>query len=305
MPLHYRDSLDAVLLRIPALRDEVRALEGSLGPAVLRALEPERVDALARMKAATAARVESPDDARAVWGALEAHRDALSAVASELPSLERAWAALPDAAPRLEWPCVDEAERAFAPPAPELRELTRRYARRVARWVETVDPCFGAVVDREDESGWRASFRARGAPMVLDGWMEVGRGILQRGCVEPCLALATSVRRGSARARLRPEQSAELLARVIRRAHGSYTGDRNFDAFFVLEGDAEAQRWFLDEALRQALLRVAGVDVPTLEVGGGVATLRWRFEPRPATLEAAAAVLAAVREAPAEPLRRG
>lgn len=305
MSLHYRDSLDAVLLRIPALRDELRALEGDLGPAVLRALESERVAALDRLRRATEVRTQTLDDARALWGALEAYRDALRALASELPAIDRAWSALPDAFTAPSWPLVDDGERVFAADTEALRGVSRRYAKRVARWVEALDPHFGEVVERAGAPGWRATLRARGVPLVFDGWMEEGRGLLQRGCVEPCLAMATSVRRGAARARLRPEQSAELLARVIRRAHGSYTGDRTFDAFFVLEGDADAQRWFMDEALRRSLLLIAGDDVPTLEVESGVATLRWRFEPRPATMEAAVAVLAAVRQAPALPLRRG
>ncbi|MEZ4410835.1 MAG: hypothetical protein R3A52_30790 [Polyangiales bacterium] len=305
MSLHYRDSLDAVLLRIPALRDELRALEDDLGPAVLRALDGERVSSLERLRRATEVHTRTLDDARALWGALETYRDALRALASELPAIDRAWSALPDDFTARSWPLVDDVARVFAPDSPELREVSQRYARRVARWVESVDPHFGAVADGAGQPGWRATLRARGVPMVFDGWMEEGRGILQRGCVEPCLALATSVRRGAPRARLRPEQSAELLARVIRRAHGSYTGDRTFDAFFVLEGDADAQRWFMDEPLRRSLLLIAGDDVPTLEVESGVATLRWRFEPRPATMEAAVAVLAAVRQAPALPLRKG
>ena len=121
----------------------------------------------------------------------------------------------------------------------------------------------------------------------------------------PAIHAVTSVSRGTAKLRLRPEGWSDALFVFAHLKRESTVGDPTFDGYFFVEADPAVVRVLLHPEVRAALLTIAREDIPVLEVGGGVATLRWRFEPTDASVEAAVTILRALRAAPPTvPLRR-
>jgi hypothetical protein len=76
-------------------------------------------------------------------------------------------------------------------------------------------------------------------------------------------------------------------------------GDPSFDELFLIRSDrdAAAVSELLSPAIRAGLCTIAEVDVPTLLVEDGQATLSWHGQAYPVLIEAAAQVLAALAQA--------
>lgn len=168
---------------------------------------------------------------------------------------------------------------------------------------------FESVVREHDPSaeveveGWwscLARFRHRAAPFALRcAALANGAGQLENASMH----LVTSVPRGTPALSLRPERLLVAFGKALGSVHEIVVGDASFDGLFLIEGTRTGAARFLVPCIRAHLLSLARFDVPTLRVDprAGIASLRWRFEPVAAALEAAIRVLTFIHETNAEP----
>jgi hypothetical protein len=116
---------------------------------------------------------------------------------------------------------------------------------------------------------------------------------------QPHIALATSIARGAPRLRLRPEQIRHTwFLKPLGLIADVKIGSAIFDGTFLILASIDDALALLTPEARSALLAVAKVDVPALDVGGGTAELRWRYQPTGKSLRGAAHALVAIRSVP-------
>jgi hypothetical protein len=198
--------------------------------------------------------------------------------------MEAAWRALPPAAP-----CLPTSElfgwsaTAFAP-----RAQVEALSQALSTLLPAHDP--RARLWREGSSVLRGEFHTRGAPLGLLA------GVTDKGEVR--LALATGVSAALGTLRLDPEGMGDAILKTVGLRREVALGDPAFDHCFLVRSSDEVARALLPPPVRAALLVMAREDVPRLEVGHGMAVLRWCYEPTATALEAAVQVLAFLRAAP-------
>ena len=277
----YRVANEALRDRAEDLWFVALAREARIRPR-LRASLPDavraRLDALRRgaRRARTAVDLEA---------ALIAYCEALDEVIALAPTIEAELLALDDEP---------------AHPAPDRRRASRPQPRgralpplgvELARILRHRDP--SAVVEPLGARAQRARFRVGGVPFAAVAELRPDA----RDLDEVAFAVATSVRRGTPPLRLGPEGFWHGVGKALRIQHDLEVGDPSFDDLFLVEGTGESIRLLGREA-RAALMRLARFDVPRLLVEAGAATVRWCFEPAGAAVDAAVALLAAVRSVP-------
>lgn len=297
----YRDERSALNERLDGLRRAIEQRESELTeafweamPKVLRAEydalrprcapEDDTLDALARSVEAAGRCSEMLDRALAA-----------------LPNVEPAWNAHPPVPPSIQWlsaTLLAHSGRRF-----EYEDEVRAMAERLHRIARRHDSR-ATLSPGSQRHTFEVSLTVSGVPMKL-GVEITGVSAQYSNQPMPAIHAVTSVSRGTAKLRLRPEGWSDALFKFAHLKRECALGDPTFDGYFFVEAEPPVARVLLHAEVRAALLTIAREDVPLLEVGRGVATLLWRFEPTDASVEAAVTVLRALRAAPPTvPLRR-
>jgi hypothetical protein len=141
-------------------------------------------------------------------------------------------------------------------------------------------------------------FRALQARFVVDGTpvaLLIELGYDAQRVPEVRFALRTTVRRALPKLTLAPETWGHAFPKMLGLLRDRAVGHEAFDTLFLVDTEEPADTLVLEEAVRDALLRLAHFDVPRLEVDGGLATLRFWYASEPPALGAAVGVLAALR----------
>lgn len=295
----YRDHHAALRHRLAEARRRVAELEEGVTPAFWRVLPADVSGELTRLRDAAS---RAPDPAASI-DALAGYAERLGATMREASAQCDAWNPVPDDCPRptSEEPGFPWGSLAAARPALPTEVLDALRAR-VASITARLDPW--RTLEDFGRHGVLATLRVGGAPLVLTAVPHAPRGWSARGLTEVAMRVRTSVRRGAGRVRLHPvADSFHVLTFFPRRAPMSL-GDPEFDGWFSLDAEPGAGPAALSGPVRASLCAVARDDPPTLEVDGGVAELRWRFEPSHATVRAAVEALVGIRAAPPMPLLR-
>lgn len=162
----------------------------------------------------------------------------------------------------------------------------------------------GHTLDDFGTRGVWASLRVDQAPFAVTATLGGGPRWSAGGVTEVALRVRTSVGPRAGLLRLSPRADSLHWLAFLSRRHASPTGDDTFDGWFDIDAEPGAARAMLCPEVRAALCVVARDDAPTLEVAGGVAELRWRFEPSHGTVRAAIDALRLLRDAPPMPLLR-
>lgn len=293
MPV-YRDDRDALRLRVEALRREVEGCDARVTEAFWRCIpddDAEALRALRKVGDAHALRGDGPSLSTA-GEAFERYLRRFERVFSQLDAHEAAWRAIPEA----------EVLRTNGDSASHMGQhaMTREFVR-VARVLD-LDARLAVNVGEGDYDytySARAELRVEGQPVILQ---LAGRGITDDNSEVRELRASTTVPRGIPAFVVRPETWVESLFRGLRIRRHEGLGDARFDAYFHVECEPDALSLALTAEVREALVVIAAVDVPTLAVKPPSATLTWRFAPTEAAITAAARCVAAVRRAKVLPI---
>lgn len=298
MPV-YRDDHDALRLRATALRQEVARCEARVTAAFWRCIPDDDAEALRRARREGDAH-DTTRDAHALAAACEAYERYVrrfERLLAEMEHHERAWRAVSDE-DMLPSSVPLEVARVTASAHPLVRAFVD-----AVRLVDPMAALESSTTENEFEyvHDARASLRLEGAPLAMH---LVARGVGDEGTHVLELRATTTVPRGVPAVLARPETWVESLFRGLRR-RGVGGDDSRFDAFFHVECASGERERVLTPTVREAMLVIAAVDVPTLHVAPPVATLRWRYAPSAPTLLAAARCMAALRGASVLPLLKG
>ncbi|HEU4405798.1 MAG TPA: hypothetical protein VFS43_11080 [Polyangiaceae bacterium] len=172
----------------------------------------------------------------------------------------------------------------LGPPPDEFAESAEELGRLLAR--------YGAAPHWTAYQAVEVRFEREGASYALGLRRPISN--VEPGPPVDTLSLSTDVPPTTPAFRLVPQTGFDDLLQSLRLQRRHRVGDEEFDVAFRIVGDAGCVRLF-GPPVRASLLAVARVDVPSLEVGGGEATLRWRAPPSGALLESALRALAALR----------
>lgn len=295
MPV-YRDDYQALRLRATALRGEVERCEARVTAAFWRCIPEDEFETLRRTKAEGDDRSVAGDDVSlaAACDAYERYTRCFARVFGELDRYERTWRAVSDdAMPPSSVPT--DVARVIAAAHPIMRAFVDA--------VYQIDPvaAVGATsTAREYEyvHEARASVRHGGVPLAFH---LLAQGLGDEGTHVLRICATTMVPRGLPPLEARPETWTESLFRGLRRRRDR-GHDPEFESFFHIECPSGEHDRVITPAVREALLKIAHVDVPTLRVTPPTATLRWRYMPTIATMLAAARCMVAVRDASVLPL---
>jgi hypothetical protein len=287
----YRDPVDAVRTRIAQHRAEIAEREARLTELLWELLPADDAARLRELRGTSEPSRDTMHELARADGVLEAYRDALDQAIALAPSLEVERRVVPDAAPD---------PRPLRAPEPWVLpgfETTRVQSAcdwlhdRVRGVFTRLDP--RAAVETLGRLAMRVRFRSRGAPLSLLCEMRL-RGDVPTECD---MALATSVSSGTPALRLRPWTWTDALAKSMRLVRDMDVGDEEFDALFLVDAAREAARRLLSFDVRSGLRALSYYDMPTMEIGDGMALLRWSFEPNVTSIDAAARSLSGVRGA--------
>jgi hypothetical protein len=288
----YRDPVDAVRTRIAERRAEIAEREARLTDLLWELLPAEDAARLRELRGTSEPSRDTMHELARADGVLEAYRDALDQAIALAPTLEVERRVVPDAAPD---------PRPLRTPQPRaLGGLTERtHLQSACHWLHErlrgvfakLDPRAG--VEMLGALAMRVRFRARGVPLSLLCEMRM-RGDVPTECD---MALATSVSSGTPALKLRPWTWTDALAKSMLLVRDVDVGDDEFDALFLVDAAREAARRLLSFDVRNGLRALSYYDMPTLEVGDGMALLRWSFEPNVTSIDAAARSLSGVRAA--------
>jgi hypothetical protein len=287
----YRDPLEGARERVSAREGEVAAAEGRVGREFLRRLLPADRAALAALRAeAEAPRPPDLAGLEARESALTRYRDALVGLALGAPELETWLDGLPE-----QLPDVTLSEDPFARTV-EMTMTPGSLERRMEHAREGLAAFFAA---RGIEAPLQTiGFRALQARFVVDGTpvaLLIELGYDAQRVPEVRFTLRTTVRRALPKLTLAPETWGHAFPKMLGLLRDRAVGHEAFDTLFLVDTEEPADTLVLEEAVRDALLRLAHFDVPRLEVDGGLATLRFWYASEPPALGAAVGVLAALR----------
>lgn len=288
----YRDPVDAVRTRIDQRRAEIAERESRLTELLWEVLPPEDAARLRELRGTCEPTRDTMHELARADGVLEAYQEALDQAIALAPSLEVERRALPDAAPD---------PRPLRAPEPHVLPSfgDANGVQAACDWLQDrvrsiftkLDP--RAAVEAFGRLAVRVRFRSRGVPLSLLCEMRM-RGDVPSECD---MALATSVSAGTPALRLRPWTWTDALGKGLRLVRDVDIGDEEFDALFLIDSAREAARRLLSFDVRSGLRALSYYDMPTLEVGEGMALLRWSFEPNMTSIDAAARSLSGVRAA--------
>jgi hypothetical protein len=286
----YRDSLTGLQARLRDLRREVAAREARTTQSFWRFLPAERAAHLRALKDATSVEGEDFDALARTERALQGYLAVLDQTFELVPELEQACYALPAKAPELELPRRSLLQRALGIDVQQAWE-------RASKDLEAVLGTMHAGASRQQVPGLSAlfTFHAEAAPFTLAFYFWSRDGATP----ENRHVLATSVAAVTPRLQLAPELARHWLLKPLKLVRDLQIDDAVFDGMFIIDADdQDGARALLGEEVRSALLRLAELDIPTLEVKDGRAELRWSYEPCASALRSATRVLAAIRRAP-------
>lgn len=299
MPV-YRDDRDALRLRVEALRRKVEDCDARVTPAFWRCIPDDEARTLRVLRDLGHA-LRGFDDRASIASAIDAYEHYLH-------RFEEVFAALD--AHEFEWRALSEPEGLLAPVTADLayvlaggHAITRDFIR-VARSLDA-DARFEvsvAQVDRLFVYSARAALRFEGQPVILQ---LAGQGPGTDTGIARELRAWTTVPRGLPALLARPETWTESLFRGLRTRRRDGVGDARFDSYFHVECGPSGLTRVLTPEVREALLVIAAVDVPTLSVTPPEATLSWNFAPTEPAMRAAARCVATIRRAEALPVRSG
>lgn len=287
----YRDAMLGLRSRLAELIARIRERLAEVTEDFWRTLDDRAEERLDAMHDAMEL-VQSTDDltfemmARAEAQLATGH-DELARLIAQLPSVEEEWCTLPDE--------VDD------PPAPNeswpvsllAYEERDAFERSLASMI--LDRDRGATIERHDLRSWVARFRHRGAPFSLRATAYPKKsGVIE----EVAMTLVTSVPRAAPPLVVRHESLLAACAKVLGLKHEVEIGEPSFDGLFLIQGSRQTAVRLLQPNVRAQLLALSRFDVPTLEIDPPrrEASLRWRFEPAPAALDAAVRVLFTIRD---------
>jgi hypothetical protein len=277
----YRDATAALRRRVEALGAELERLHRCFSGDVWRLISQERLLRLQRLRArAKRPAADDPKTLRACLAAREVVLRALNELRAELPALEESALKAPAEVPDVHWD--------LEPLSPALMPERWQALRQL---VQELDPSARFAVAGGSElfpSPFQLTFRALGGvPFKLFGPTD---GM--------CFELRTSVAWATPALRLEPEQLRHsLLLKPLGIVRETELGDFTFDGLFLVHG-AEGARMLLGLPVRQALTQIARHDVPQLDVGDGLARLRWNFQVERQLLLSGLRALAGVRRVP-------
>lgn len=288
----YRDPVDAVRTRIDQRRAEIAEREARLTELLWEVLPPEDAAHLRELRGTSEPTRDTMHELARADGVLEAYREALDQAIALAPSLEVERRVVPDAAPdpRLLRAPEPHALAGFGAAA-HLHSAYTWMEERLHGIFARLDP--RASVETLGRLAVRVRFRSRGVPLSLLCEMRM-RGDVPSECD---MALATSVSSGTPALRLRPWTWTDALGKSLFLVRDVDVGDDEFDALFLVDSAREAARRLLSFDVRSSLRALSYYDMPTLEVGDGMALLRWSFEPNISSIDAAARSLSGVRSA--------
>jgi hypothetical protein len=297
----YRDERAALNERLDGLRRAIEQRESEFAEAFWEAM-PSALRGEYNMLRPQCAPVDDSLDALA--HSVEAAgrcSEVLDRALAALPGVESDWNAHPSATPSIPW--LSSKFLARGGRLLDRGDEVRALAEQLHRFARRHDPRATLSAGSEHHT-FEVSLAASGVPLKL-GIEITGVSAQYSNQPMPAIHAVTSVSRGTAKLRLRPEGWSDALFVFAHLKRESTVGDPTFDGYFFVEADPAVVRVLLNPEVRAALLTIAREDIPVLEVGGGVATLRWRFEPTDASVEAAVTILRALRAAPPTvPLRR-
>jgi hypothetical protein len=213
--------------------------------------------------------------------------DELVQLIARIPTVEEEWRSLPDE--------VDDPPAAPEPWPLALPTFEERTALEKSLVALVRDRDREATVERDGQRSWVARFRDRDAPFSLRATAYTGgNGVIS----EVAMCLVTSVPRAAPALFVQHESLLNAFGKVLGVRHEVEVGEPSFDGLFLIEGTQETAALVLPPKVRALLLALARFDVPTLEIDPPrrEASIRWRFEPAPAALDAAVRVLASIRE---------
>lgn len=282
----YRDAHVGIRAHIAELEIRIAEREAEVTTEFWRSLPLGVQQRLAVMRGRSSelANADSLEALARAEALLSAYIEELDRLIATLPSMEAAWAEVPDdvgvpsSVPVLfGLPTREEAAVVLRSFAAMVRERAR-----------------DAEVTGESPS-FVARFRERGCPFALRATLHTtGNGVV----AEVSNTLVTSIARALPPLVVRHETLVLSVGKALGLKHEVEVGEPSFDGLFLIDGTKEAAAFYLSPAVRANLLALSRFDVPTLDVDpqSRTASLQWRFEPAPKALEAAVRVLTAVRE---------
>jgi hypothetical protein len=287
----YRDQLHGVRTRVEERLREAAEREDRLTELLWESLPPELAARLRELRGTSEPSRDTLHELTRADGVLEAYLHALEETIELAPSLELERRSLPESAPD---------PKLLREPEPplwrRLREVERMHTEsewlgeRLRGILRRLDP--RARFERLGLLAERVRFRARGAPMSLLCELR-----LRGDTADYDLALATSVSSGTPRLSLRSWTWTHALLKSLLMVLDVDVGDDEFDALFLVDAQKDVAVRLLSPDVRLALRALSYYDMPTLDVGCGVALLRWSYEPTAAAVDAGARALAGIRAA--------
>lgn len=276
----YRDPLQAMRDQVSRRREACEGLERQITDALRARLPAELTRRLQQLRGAATTGARTAGELTAGLEALESYESALREAHGRVPGLLAAAARIPD--------------ELYDPVPAEVRRSPRGWAeRRRTRLQPLVTVLDGVAqvveLDPDEGVGLRCRFRSAGVPVSL---------LVQPARGGELLQLATNVPAGLPALRAGPRSFAHSwFLSPLGLVRDDELGHSQFDEAFVVDVRARQAAQVLTPEVRRALLAVAACDVPVLQVGEGLALLRWRYEPTAAALEAAVCALAGIRAA--------
>ena len=289
----YRDSRAALLERLRHTRSRVVAIEGTLTPIFWSEVAPGR--------GITPPRETDPplgDSMDALHEAVAVELGRLSILEQAVKEIDRIEGDLrtpaevvPRCQPRRE---VSEAEEEALSDSSGLDLENLR-----AALAETTSD---AVFDDASSMAVRVSANIEGLPveMLYDS---VARWNSKRPSTR--ITMQTTVSQLSGELVVTPQGLKDDLLGAFGLHDEVVLDQGSFDGIFVIRAEEAVARILLTDEVRAALLSLSREDVPTLEVGEGLARISWSYEPNARCLRVGARALGALRAAPpAKSLRR-
>ena len=287
----YRDETAGLVARLEGLRSDVQRSETRLPPEVWRYLPGPESATLRALRGSVPRDAPTTLDASLrLQTALERYSAALEAAIETALDLQPRVGVAPNSAPVL------AARHGFGPVARlafDVGEAAQKLG--LSSWparIAAATRAFEGVVSRRFPDARfetpcpfarRALVRAQDAPICLLVEVPPFRG---HGSDAVEMRAATHLALAVPRVELTPEA---LLGADVE------VGDPAFDGIFDLSGNPDEARVVLVAEVREALVRLAWHDVPTVVIGDGRAEIAWTYEPTRDAVDDACRALVALR----------
>jgi hypothetical protein len=296
----YRDPLEAARSKMEAALERAAERESLLTTVLQRELPKKLRERLLRARDRAMAEAHDLDAVRAREQALDRYRQVIDEALSRVPRIDRRINRLPDAFPERIRPHFRYFDvDIYSGWVQDVRRRVHERVKRLASQVTFQDDVGRYFDHQEDPYLVEACFVVERTPLrlhvviIAEAYYESVVGF----------SMLTLLRKSAPAFSLKPQGWHTGVLKAIGLQEDLELGLPKIEDAFIIEGDGADVLRVLDDAMQTALLDLAMVDVPRLEVHDGLARLEW-VEPLDCGggIEPACAVMRELRAMPPTPL---